>query len=211
MGTSQGRASRTIAEKDIRQRIRDRTALLVGVLLPFALASILALTLGGAAEGDLDLDIGLVDLDGGAVADRFEQTLRAADVGTRAPCRRSRCRRTTSRGRRPRRRVRASGWPLGSVHIRWRRVDRGDRLARLRSRAAGRHLDRSLLRRATRRHRDRRCDGKRDTRGRAGHRRCGGAAAARCLSGHQRDRRRRRHSVDLHGDRHGGVLPLLHG
>ena len=85
MGTSQGRASRTIAEKDFRQRIRDRTALLVGVLLPFALASILALTLGGAAEGDLDLDIGLVDLDGGAVADRFEQTLRAADVGTVHP------------------------------------------------------------------------------------------------------------------------------
>lgn len=82
MGTSPGRASRTIAEKDLRQRIRDRTALLVGVVLPFALASILALTLGGAAEGDLDLDIGLVDLDGGAVADRFEQTLRAADVGT---------------------------------------------------------------------------------------------------------------------------------
>lgn len=82
MGTSQGRASRTIAEKDLRQRIRDRTALLVGVLLPFALASILALTLGDAAEGDLDLDIGLVDLDGGAVADRFEQTLRAADIGT---------------------------------------------------------------------------------------------------------------------------------
>jgi ABC-2 type transport system permease protein len=85
MGTSQGRASRTIAEKDLRQRIRDRTALLVGVVLPFALASILALTLGGAAEGELDLDIGLVDLDGGAVADRFEQTLRAADVGTVHP------------------------------------------------------------------------------------------------------------------------------
>jgi ABC-2 type transport system permease protein len=85
MGTSQGRASRTIAEKDIRQRIRDRTALLLGVLLPFALASILALTLGGAAEGDLDLDIGLVDLDGGAVADRFQQTLRAADVGSVHP------------------------------------------------------------------------------------------------------------------------------
>jgi ABC-2 type transport system permease protein len=85
MGTSHGRASRTIAEKDLRQRIRDRTALLVGVLLPFALASILALTLGGAAEGDLDLDIGLVDLDRGAVADRFEQTLRAADVGTVHP------------------------------------------------------------------------------------------------------------------------------
>ncbi|HEX6264935.1 MAG TPA: ABC transporter permease [Actinomycetota bacterium] len=78
MGTPQGRASRTIAEKDLRQRIRDRTALLVGVVLPFALASILALTLGGAAEGDLDLD-------GGPVADRFEQTLRAADVGTVHP------------------------------------------------------------------------------------------------------------------------------
>ena len=85
MGTSQGRASRTIAEKDLRQRIRDRTALLVGVVLPFALASILALTLGGAAEGDLDLDMGLVDLDGGVVADRFEKTLRAADVGTVHP------------------------------------------------------------------------------------------------------------------------------
>ena len=85
MGTHQGRASRTIAEKDLRQRIRDRTALLVGVVLPFALASILALTLGGAAEGDLDLDLGLVDLDGGPVADRFEQTLRAADVGTVHP------------------------------------------------------------------------------------------------------------------------------
>jgi ABC-2 type transport system permease protein len=71
----------TIAEKDLRQRLRARTAILIGVLLPFALASILSLTLGDAAEGDLDLRIGLVDLDGGAAADGFEEALRSADIG----------------------------------------------------------------------------------------------------------------------------------
>jgi ABC-2 type transport system permease protein len=77
-----GAAAITIAEKDLRQRLRDRTALLIGILLPFALASILSLTLGGVAEGDLDLRIGLVDLDEGVAANGFEEALRSADIGT---------------------------------------------------------------------------------------------------------------------------------
>jgi ABC-2 type transport system permease protein len=81
MALSGGGAVVTIAEKDLRQRLRDRTALLIGILLPFALASILSLTLGDVAEGDLDLRIGLVDLDGGAAASGFEEALRSADIG----------------------------------------------------------------------------------------------------------------------------------
>lgn len=72
----------TIAGKDLRQRLRDRTALLIGVLLPLALASILSLALGGAVEGDLDLRIGFVDLDGGVAARGFEEALRTADIGS---------------------------------------------------------------------------------------------------------------------------------
>lgn len=81
MALSDGGVAVTIAKKDLRQRLRDRTALLIGVLLPFALASILSLTLGGAAEGELDLRIGLVDLDGGVAANGFEEALRSADIG----------------------------------------------------------------------------------------------------------------------------------
>ena len=129
MGTPQGRASRTIAEKDLRQRIRDRTALLVGVVLPFALASILALTLGGAAEGDLDLDLGLVDLDGGpsptGSSRRSEQpTSDRAPLGDRDVAVRR-----AEEGALDAVFVLPVGF--GSVHIRWWRIDRGDRLARL--------------------------------------------------------------------------------
>jgi ABC-2 type transport system permease protein len=81
MALSDGGVAVTIAKKDLRQRLRDRTAFLIGVLLPFALASILSLTLGDVAEGDLDLRIGLVDLDGGVAANGFEEALRSADIG----------------------------------------------------------------------------------------------------------------------------------
>lgn len=81
MALSDGGVAVTIAKKDLRQRLRDRTAFLIGILLPFALASILSLTLGDVAQGDLDLRIGLVDLDGGVAANGFEEALRSADIG----------------------------------------------------------------------------------------------------------------------------------
>lgn len=62
------RAVIAIAGKDLRQRLRDRSALLVGLVIPFALAAVFSLT-----AGDIDVDgrYVLVDLDGGPLAAAF--------------------------------------------------------------------------------------------------------------------------------------------
>jgi ABC-2 type transport system permease protein len=57
------RAALRIAAKDLRQRVRDRSAIVVALIAPFGLAAIFGLLLGG--EGDsLDLRYAYVDLDG---------------------------------------------------------------------------------------------------------------------------------------------------
>ncbi len=57
------RAALVIALKDLRQRVRDRTAIMVAVIAPFGLAAIFSMLLGGGT-GDLDLQYSVVDLDG---------------------------------------------------------------------------------------------------------------------------------------------------
>ncbi|MGH2446428.1 MAG: ABC transporter permease, partial [Candidatus Limnocylindria bacterium] len=64
------RAALVIAAKDLLERIRYRTAIIVGVVAPFGLAAIFALLLPGA-DGDLDLRYGYVDLDGTEIAAAF--------------------------------------------------------------------------------------------------------------------------------------------
>lgn len=64
-----------IAAKDLRQRIRDRSAWIVAVIVPFGLAFILNASIGGVADERLEIDMGVVDLDGGQVADGFHSLL----------------------------------------------------------------------------------------------------------------------------------------
>lgn len=61
------RAALLIAGKDLRQRLRDRSAYISGLLTPFGLALILGATLGTTEEGFL-FRFGLVDNDQGEVS-----------------------------------------------------------------------------------------------------------------------------------------------
>jgi ABC-2 type transport system permease protein len=65
-----GRHALVIFGKDLRQRLRDRTALLVAVVVPLAMASLIGTALGGVEEG-YDVDIGLLAPPGDARAAAF--------------------------------------------------------------------------------------------------------------------------------------------
>lgn len=56
-----------IAVKDVKQRVRDRSALLIAIVAPFTLAVLFSVMLGGADQG-FDADWAVVDLDGGRLA-----------------------------------------------------------------------------------------------------------------------------------------------
>jgi ABC-2 type transport system permease protein len=60
-------AALNIALKDLRQKLRDRSALLISVVAPFALAVLFAMVLGGL-DDDFHARWGYVDLDGGEIA-----------------------------------------------------------------------------------------------------------------------------------------------
>ena len=65
------RTALLIAAKDLRQRLRDRSALLVALVLPLALASIFGLILHDVGSGRTTFHYALVDLDRGASAQAF--------------------------------------------------------------------------------------------------------------------------------------------
>jgi len=56
------RAALVIALKDLRQRLRDRSAIIVAVIAPFGLAAIFSTLLGGVSQ-PLELDYAYADLD----------------------------------------------------------------------------------------------------------------------------------------------------
>jgi ABC-2 type transport system permease protein len=64
-----------IAAKELRQRLRDRSAFVIGFLAPFALAAILSMALSQADDEDFETTFGLVDLDRGEVSGAFAQRL----------------------------------------------------------------------------------------------------------------------------------------
>lgn len=66
------RAALDIARKDLRQKVRDRSALLISVVAPFVLAALFSMILGGLDE-DFHAHWGYVDLDGGDIAAALEQ------------------------------------------------------------------------------------------------------------------------------------------
>lgn len=65
------RAALTIAGRDLRARLRDRTALLVAFVAPLVLATILSTALSGTRSFSATLAV--ADLDGGPVAESFVQ------------------------------------------------------------------------------------------------------------------------------------------
>ncbi len=71
------RAALIIARKELAQRLRDRSFFIIGIIAPFALAFIFNLVLGNVVgpDGDVSFDFGLVDEDGGPVAQGFDQML----------------------------------------------------------------------------------------------------------------------------------------
>ena len=65
------RAALVIAGKDLRQRIRDRSAVLVAIVVPLVLASIFGLIFHNAIGGRVTFTFGLVDEDRGPAAQAF--------------------------------------------------------------------------------------------------------------------------------------------
>ncbi len=68
-------ATLAIASKDIKERIRDRSALILGIIAPLALALIFNAILGDLDTGSFDLRYGVVNEDGGDVSDQLVAVL----------------------------------------------------------------------------------------------------------------------------------------
>lgn len=60
-----------IALKDLKQQLRDRSAYLIGIVAPLGMAVVFGFMLNPLADFDLDARFGVVDLDGGPVAQTF--------------------------------------------------------------------------------------------------------------------------------------------
>ncbi|MEN8235905.1 MAG: ABC transporter permease [Actinomycetota bacterium] len=65
----------TIAAKDLKERLRDRSAIVMGVLVPLGLAFVMSLTIGPAADQTFETRVSLYDADGGRVAEGFSAML----------------------------------------------------------------------------------------------------------------------------------------
>jgi ABC-2 type transport system permease protein len=80
------RAAFTIAAKDLRQRMRDRSAFVIAFLVPFGLAVILSLTLAKVSnESQFAATYSVVDRDRGQVARAFEDVVRSLDFAKLKP------------------------------------------------------------------------------------------------------------------------------
>lgn len=64
-------AALVIAGKDLKERIRDRSAIVLGFIAPVAIASLMSLALGSTS--DFDLELAVVDEDGGPLGAAFVQ------------------------------------------------------------------------------------------------------------------------------------------
>jgi ABC-2 type transport system permease protein len=72
-------AATRIATKDLKLRIRDRSAFILGIFAPLVLAVIFNFVFGGALGGDsLDLRFGMVDLDDSEISRAFHGILTEA-------------------------------------------------------------------------------------------------------------------------------------
>ncbi len=69
------RAALTIAAKDLKERLRDRSAIILAVVVPLGLAFVMNLTLGPITDQGFSTDVAIADADGGAVAQAFSGML----------------------------------------------------------------------------------------------------------------------------------------
>jgi ABC-2 type transport system permease protein len=67
-----------IALKDLRQRLRDRSVLVIGFIAPVAVAALISVAFGSA--GSFHADMAVVDLDGGPVASGFSTFVKGPDL-----------------------------------------------------------------------------------------------------------------------------------
>jgi ABC-2 type transport system permease protein len=72
------RASFTIAAKDLRQRFRDRSAIVLGFVAPLAIAVLMSFAFQGV--DNLHVTIGVVNNDSGAIGTGFVDALHAAEL-----------------------------------------------------------------------------------------------------------------------------------
>jgi len=73
-------AATRIATKDLKLRIRDRSAIIIGIIAPLTLAFIFDLVFGGAFTQQLDLEFGLVDLDGTEISQGLGDVLEEVEA-----------------------------------------------------------------------------------------------------------------------------------
>ncbi len=73
------RAALLIAAKDLTQRLRDRSAIMLGIIAPLGLAFIFSLIIPDTSE-DFTVELGIADEDGGAVAREVVAQLAGIDV-----------------------------------------------------------------------------------------------------------------------------------
>jgi ABC-2 type transport system permease protein len=69
-----------IAAKDLRLRLRDRSAILTGIVVPFVLALIFSLIIGGFGSGTIDLEFGLVDNDSSPASAQLQAVLESIEA-----------------------------------------------------------------------------------------------------------------------------------
>ena len=74
-----------IAAKDLRQRLRDRSAIVLGFLAPLMFATVMSFAFQGTKE--FHADLGVVDADEGALAAAFLDTLEAPSWLASSPSR----------------------------------------------------------------------------------------------------------------------------
>ncbi|NDL60006.1 ABC transporter permease [Phytoactinopolyspora mesophila] len=72
-------AVRTITAKDLKERLRDKSFFLLGVLTPLVLAFVLDLVMGDLGEGQLEVDIAVVDVDQSEMSGQLQQGILALD------------------------------------------------------------------------------------------------------------------------------------
>lgn len=75
-------AATRIAVKDLKLRLRDRSAIIIGIIAPLVLAFVFNAIFGSAGDpaAGLDLRFGMVDLDGSQVSSAFSDVLESVEA-----------------------------------------------------------------------------------------------------------------------------------
>ncbi|NEE02534.1 ABC transporter permease [Phytoactinopolyspora halotolerans] len=69
----------TLVGKDLKERLRDKSFFLLGILTPLMLAFIMDLVFGDLGEGELEVRLGVVDADSSEIAGHLREGLAALD------------------------------------------------------------------------------------------------------------------------------------